>query len=168
MLYSEHRDSIQSGDLLAWSHHGWALWYDFQIQVVRMFTRSEYAHVGIAWRTSGRLFVIEAVTPRVQIFPLSLCENFYHLSMGKELTWDAEEFALSQVGEPYSKWMCLKAAFHNLRKGDLGEWQCAKLANEILRVNGFDFGETYEPTSLVQAVLDTGKSLAYIRMKDDK
>ena len=69
--YSEYRDQIKSGDLLAWSHRGFRSWHDFKVQAVRLFTQSEYSHVGIAWVVGGRVFVIEAVEPRVRIFPLS-------------------------------------------------------------------------------------------------
>ena len=53
MKYINFRENIVSGDLLAWTHHGWNSWYNFQIQMVRAFTQSEYSHVGIAWCTGG-------------------------------------------------------------------------------------------------------------------
>ena len=165
MNYLDYRENIVSGDLLAWTHHGWNSWYNFQIQMVRAFTQSEYSHVGIAWVTSGRVFVLEAVVPYVRIYPLSKCESFYYIGMHKELSKEAEEFALSQVGEPYSKLMCLKAFYNMLGKGDMGGWQCAKFANEILTVNGIDYGTAFEPTTLVQAALEDGKELMYLTTK---
>jgi len=60
MKYSEVRDTIKSGDLLAWSHRGWRTWYDIKIQAVRFFTQSEFSHVGVAWAVGGRVFVLEA------------------------------------------------------------------------------------------------------------
>lgn len=162
MNYKDYRKRIQSGDLIAWSHHGFKSFYDFQVQMVRAFTQSEYSHVGIAWRISGRLFILEAVVPCVRIFPLSLCESFYHIDMDKGLHYDAEEFALSQIGEPYSKWEAIKAFLGQVRKGDSGTWQCAKYAAEVLRANGIDYGEAFTPTALVQAALIDGKRLRYI------
>ena len=111
MKYLDFRENIVSGDLLAWSHHSWNSWYNFQVQMVRAFTQSEYSHVGIAWCTGGRVFVIEAVVPYVRIYPLSKCENFYYIRINKELSNKAEEFALSQIGEPYSKRMAIQSFF---------------------------------------------------------
>lgn len=130
---------------------------------MRIFTQSEYSHVGVAWKTKGRLFVLDAVVPRVQICPLSLCDDFYHIDMGKTLSKAAEEFALSQVGEPYSKWQAVAAFFNHVHKGDRGTWQCAKYANEILRANGFDYDEAFTPSTLVQKVLEDGKALTFVQ-----
>ena len=46
-----------------------------------MFTRSTYAHVGLAWVIGGRVFVLEAVKPRLRIYPLSKYANFYLLGL---------------------------------------------------------------------------------------
>ena len=166
MKYADFRENIVSGDLLAWTHKGWNSWYNFQIQMVRAFTQSEYSHVGIAWATGRRVFVLEAVVPFVRIYPLSMCENFYYIGMHKELSEEAEEFALSQIGELYSKIMCFKAFFGMITKGDSGRWQCAKYANEVLRANGIDYGNNFTPTSLVQAALEDGKDLMYLTTND--
>lgn len=164
MTYTEARENIKSGDVLAWSYNGspFKSWHNFQVWLVRLMQRSEYTHVGIAWRIAGRIFILEAVVPCVRIFPLSLCESFYHVDMQKGLNYDAEEFALSQIGEPYSKIEAIKAFFNQVRKGDSGTWQCAKYAAEVLRSNGIDYGEAFTPTSLVQAALADGKRLRYV------
>lgn len=162
MEYKDYRNRIHSGDLIAWTHKGWKSFYDFQVQMVRAFTQSEYSHVGIAWRVNGRLFVLEAVVPCVRIFPLSLCESFYHIDMEQILTKPAEEFALSQIGEPYSKLLAIKSFLGMVKQGDDGSWQCAKYANEVLRANGFDCGTAFTPTTLVQAALRDGKDLRYV------
>ena len=163
MFYKDYRDNIKSGDVLAWTHKGWNSFYNFQVQMVRTFTQSEYSHVGVAYVLGTRLLLIEAVVPRVQLFPLSLCESFYHISMDKPFTQEAEDFALNQIGEPYSKWMAIKAFFGGVTKGDSGIWMCSKLCNEILRVNGFDYGENFTPSTLVQAALEDGKKLTYVK-----
>ena len=77
--YANIRQHIKSGDLLAWSHRApwWASLRDCKIALVRLFTRSEYCHVGIAWVLGGRVFVIEAVKPEVRIYPLSKLAPFY-------------------------------------------------------------------------------------------
>src|SRR3990167_457790 len=98
MKYAEVREHLKSGDLLAWSHRGWGSWYDFQIQMVRMFTRSEYCHVGIAWVVSERVFVLEAVSTGVRIFPLSRELPFYWVPLRSAWEDEVDAWALKQVG----------------------------------------------------------------------
>lgn len=167
MDYTEARKSIHTGDLLAWTHRGWKSFYDFQLQAVRIATESEYTHVGVAWVTSGRVFVLEAVSPCVRIYPLSLLGDFYHIPMKKSLSKEALTFALAQIGEPYSKLMAVKALFGLVSKGDSGEWQCAKYVAEIMQANGvvLDCGTTYTPSAIVQSALNSGKQLRFIKNK---
>jgi hypothetical protein len=133
MKYAEARPQIKSGDLLAWSHRGWRSWYDIQIQLVRFFTQSEYSHVGVAWVTGGRTFVIEAVTPKVRIFPLSKLGDFYWIPDFIDWTPELEERALSYVGTEYSKLEALSAFFG--QSWDSAKMQCAKLAMTIAGVH---------------------------------
>jgi hypothetical protein len=150
--YQGARGQIKSGDLLAWSHRSWASWYDLQVQAVRVFTRSEYCHVGVAWVVAGRVFVIEAVTPQVRIFPLSKLLPFYWMPLGAPWKKETEEFALSQVGLYYSKWQAVKAYFGYTDKDDI--WQCAALTRAILSADGVDLNPEKEtPSALVYAGL---------------
>jgi hypothetical protein len=147
MQYSDARGVIRSGDILAWSHRAWGSFYDVQIQAVRFFTQSEYCHVGIAWVIGGRVFVIEAVTPKVRIFPLSKLLPFWHTPMNAEWRPATEEYALAQVGADYSKWQAVQAYFG---KPDLDHlWECAELTAEVLRRDGIDLGEKYTPSAVM-------------------
>lgn len=147
MRYGPARAQIRSGDLIAWTHRAWASWYDLQVQAVRVFTRSEYCHVGIAWVVAGRVFVIEAVTPRVRIFPLSRLLPFWLVTTRAPWRPVAEEFALAQVGQPYSKWQAIKSYFGRPDADQL--WQCAELARAILLQDGIDLGEQVTPSAIV-------------------
>jgi hypothetical protein len=155
--YAEARPQIRSGDLLAWSHRGWGSWYDIQIQMVRVFTQSEYSHVGIAWVVAGRVFVLEAVQTGVRIFPLSRLLPFYWLPLGAN--WDAEweseveAWALQQVGEPYSKWQAVLAGLGLLRAGEDNIWQCAEYAQEVARRQGTPLVGKATPADLVLAAM---------------
>ncbi len=130
MKYEDMRHTIKSGDILAFSHEGWDSFYKFKIQMVRMFTKSEYSHVGVAWVIGERVFVIEAVVPCVRIFPLTKCGNFYHIPMGIEWNDTIEEKALTHIGNPYSQITAMKAFFHKLNKGNTEE--CAALVLTIM------------------------------------
>lgn len=162
MRYAEARPRIRSGDLLAWSHRGWGSLYDLQVQAVRIFTRSEYCHVGIAWAVGGRAFVLEAVSAGVHIFPLSRLMPCYWLPLGAEWTREAEEFALSHVGERYSKWQAVLAGLHLLAPGADRIWQCAEFACMTLRANGVDLGARVTPSALVLAAQRRGAAAHYL------
>lgn len=163
MRYDEARDEIRSGDLLAWSHRGWGSWYDFQIQAVRIFTQSEYSHVGIAWVIAGRVFVLEAVGGGVRIMPLSALLPCYWLRLGATWTPAAEAAALGEVGKPYSKLQAIAAFLGRLRAGADGKWQCAEYGWWVLQKLGIDLGETYTPARMVLAAQERGAPLMYLQ-----
>jgi hypothetical protein len=152
MHYADARESIRSGDLLVWTHRSWGSWYDIQIQAVRIFTESEYSHVGVAWAIGGRVLVLEAVGAGVRIFPLSRLLPAYWVSIGR---WnaDAEAFALAHMGERYSKLEAILGFFRALRARPNGSWQCAKFAWLVLAHAGVRLGLTLTPSSLVQEAL---------------
>ena len=118
--YETIRSKIKSGDALAWTHKGWKTWYDFQIQMVRAFSQSEYCHVGVAWVIGKRVFILESVGTGIRIYPLSLELPFYWIPIKKYWTKDIEEFALSKMGAKYSKWEGIQALFGKLKNGKDG------------------------------------------------
>ena len=156
MKYDEARPLIKSGDLLAWSHRGWKSWYDVKIQLVRMFTRSEFAHVGVAWVVGGRVLCLEAVVPKVRIYPLSSLGSFYCIQ--DEIDWSAqtEELALSLVGTEYSQLEALAAFFG--RTIYPAKMQCAKFVATLmgLHVNN------RTPSDIVEIAMCQGGTLEYI------
>lgn len=158
--YEEIRPQIQSGDILAWSHKGWKSFYDVQIQLVRMATRSEYSHIGVAWVVAGRVFVIEAVVPQVRIYPLSKEVPFYWIPCGKYYWNDeVEEYALNKVGDEYSKIQAIMAFFNKIRTGEDSLWQCSELANKVLTVGGLL--KTDEAVSTPTAVVEVLQNKGY-------
>jgi len=117
------------------------------VQFVRIFTRSEYSHVGIAWAVGGRVLVLEAVSKGVRIFPLSLLLPCYWIPLGK---WSAEieERALSQVGKPYSRWQAILGGLGRLQGGADERWQCAEYVATSLGLES-----PYTPSGVVSVVL---------------
>lgn len=164
MRYDAHRQKIKSGDLLAWSHRaGWfRSWYDFKINLVRLFTRSEYSHVGVAWVFGGRVFVIESVTPLVRIVPLSNLLPCYHVGVTGGWNDQAEFWALSHVGKAqYSQWEAVKAVFGwNDRKNAFTE--CAEFAHSVYDCAGLRVECRDTPTDLVLAVQRLGGAMTYL------
>lgn len=130
MEYKDIRPTIKSGDLIAWSSGK-----GIQVNIIRIFTRSEYTHVGIAWVVDGRIFVVEAVpSDGICITVLSEHQPFYHVSHGDAFKWtaDMERFMLSKVGEEYSRWEAILGFFNKTR--DNGIWECAELVRETYSI----------------------------------
>lgn len=160
--YKEKRGDIKSGDVLAWTHRGWGSWYDFQIQMVRMFTRSEYAHVGVAWVIGGRVFVFEAVSSGVRIMPLSRLLPCYWIRLGR-WGYTAEEFALQQVAQPYSKVQAVLAGLGLLKVGHDTVWQCAEYTIEVLKAAGVNLRGPATPSWVVENLLGMGCSVEILK-----
>jgi hypothetical protein len=131
MKYSEIRDTIKTGDVLAWSEGDWKTWHGFQLNIVRAFTRSTYNHVGVAYVVSGRVFVVEAVVPLVRIFPLSKVLPCYLMHIPFESTPEMEERMMELVGKPYSKWEAIRSLFTKATDSE-SVWECSKLVNSVL------------------------------------
>lgn len=164
MDYQDVRPLIKSGDALAWTHRGWGSWHDIKIQLVRMFTRSEYSHVAVAWVVSGRVFALEAVQPCVRIYPLSQLGDFYHLPARFRLpiwTDDVETFALSKVGQPYSQWQAV-LSFFGKTKSD-SNWQCAEYAKAVLGAAEVKVYGKDTPTEFVRSLMYDGVQLTLVK-----
>lgn len=139
MNYASARPKIRSGDLLGWSHHGWGSWYDIQVQLVRMFTRSRYSHVGVASVFGDRVMIYESVSAGVREFPLSRELPFYWIPMGLEWNDAADRFVYETLGDPYSKWQAIKAQLGLLVPGADKVWECAEWAMTLYeRAFGMD------------------------------
>lgn len=130
MQYADTRSKIRSGDVLFWSHKPLRSWYDLQIQLIRFFTRSEWSHTGLAWVIGERVFVLEAVSQGVRIYPLSQTEDFTWVSRGI-FSDTQEKFALAHVGEPYSKWDAIRSFFGASNDKD-SQWFCSEYVCAVL------------------------------------
>lgn len=157
MKYEVFRENIKSGDVLAWTHKGIKSWTDFEVFVVRLMQRSEYSHVGVAWVFGGRVFILEAVGSGIRIMPLSKEVPCFHLDTKVEWTPEVEEYALSKIGEKYSKWEAIRGFFGKAK--DDNKWQCAEYTKKILSKAGIDLDCRATPSGVVDALLSENSSL---------
>ena len=152
--YADQRDNIKSGDLLAWSSDNTSLSSRLLTFIVRFFTLSEFSHVGIAYREDGRLYVLEATIPKIQLRFLSERKGFYHVPM--DVPWESSyELLLKHyIGKPYSILDCIRGY---LGKTDVSDdrWQCAELCNDFYRHIGIDLQDNYTPAKVVKAAIAT-------------
>ena len=160
MMYTEARPHIRSGDLLAFSHGDWRSWSGIKVNLVRMFTRSTYSHVGIAWVIGERVFVLEAVKPKLRIYPLSSSGDFYRLSMDAPWQQQTEAYALRKIGTDYSELLAMRAFFGPLEKGNVQE--CAAYAREVLLCDGINLGDRSTPDAVVDAALLLGANIDFV------
>jgi len=157
MKYEIARPLIKSGDLLAFSHRGWSSFYDFKVQMVRMFTRSRYSHVATAYVGMNRVWVIEAVVPEIRMIPLSNALPFDLVPMDAPWNPATEEAAISLIGRPkdkaarYSEWQAVLGGIGKLKPGADNLWMCAETAWYFAHLDGIDLGEKIYPSEIVQA-----------------
>ncbi len=151
MKYSQARPLLRSGDIVAFSGGSWKSWSDIQSSIVRIFTMSEYSHVGIVWVVGERVFVLEAVKPKLRIFPLSNYKEFYFISMDVPWSLETETYALKHIGEKYSQLKAIRAFFEPLEPGTVQ--QCAAYVREVLKKEGVYLGDTATPDKIILQAL---------------
>jgi hypothetical protein len=154
MIYSNIRSTIKTGDLIAFSGGNFSTVYELKVSLVRAFTRSEFSHIGVAWVTEGRVFLLDAVIPKIRIFPLSLDLPGYLIRMPNQLSKDATEYALSLIGQPYSNLEAIKAFLNNVKNGENGVWECAEYVANVWGKDIPEFNNIQAtPTTVVQYCL---------------
>ena len=147
--YSDIRSTIRTGDILAWSHTGNKSFYDFKLWLVKLFTKSKFTHVGIAWVVGSRVFILESVSAGVRIYPLSLALPCYLVSKG-HLSSEQLTFAISKAGQEYSTIECIKAYFNSNNLSN-SSWQCAEYVCSVLNLPC-----RATPADVVKYLLDRG------------
>ena len=162
--YKSYRENIKSGDLLIWSSPAEKSLSGLILRIIRFFTFSEYAHVGIAIYIGNRLCVIEAVVSKIQLVPVSSKEEFYHIPMNISWDKDKETFLLNKLGLSYSIKEAIKA-YLNIDLQEDDDWQCAELANRFYRSSGLEFGKNYTPSSLVKSILSNDYTIKLIKQE---
>lgn len=126
MKYIKARKKINSGDVLVWSGNSWFS------KIIKWWTKSEYTHVGIAWKAHKRLFTIEAMDLKgIQICPLSKRLPFYWIKTN--IKWNAKlsEIAFEHIGDKYSVMECIRTAAKLPCKRDR-KWHCVEFVTFIL------------------------------------
>jgi hypothetical protein len=163
--YTQARAQIKSGDLLAWSHRVpfWHSYRDFKIALIRLFTRSEFTHVGTAVWAGGRLLVLEAVKPVVRLHPVSMLGNFYWVPLPASWTPEAEQYAFAQIGDRYSVLDAIVGYF-GMPKDDHRE-QCAELKIRVAAAAGVCLGDVATPTAVVSKAASYGQTMRFITME---
>lgn len=162
MKYSDIRAEIKSGDVLAWTNRKWGSWYDFQIQMVRVGTQSEYCHVGVACIIGGRVFILESVGSGVRMFPLSLEVPFFWIPTNMKWTEEVLELALSKMGQKYSRLDGIKSLWQKIKPGTDEQWQCAEYVRFILQNAGINIDCRNTPAEVVYWLQENMSTPVYL------
>lgn len=160
MKYSEYRESIKTGDILIWSRRYNGTLKDIAPWFIRLFTQSEYNHVGIAYVINDRVMIMEATMPLIRMVPLSEHLPCYIFHMDG-LSAEAENRAFSLIGTgTYSIMESIKSYFGINKRNN--KWQCVEYVKEVYRVNGLNIPGRDTPSDFVLELQEMGRNLAYI------
>lgn len=166
MKYAEVRPKIKSGDVLAWTHKKWGTWYDFQVQMVRMFTQSEYCHVGVAYVVADRVFVLESVGAGIRMQPLSLELPFYWIPTEANWSNSTLKAAMSKMGQRYSKWDGIISMWKKIHPGDDNKWECAEYTRFIAENMDIPIDCRNVPGEVVSWLQENRSSPVYMILPD--
>jgi hypothetical protein len=160
MKYELMRNQIKSGDVLLWTHRSWKTWYDIKVMLVRLFQMSAYSHVGIAVVLAGRVWVLEAVTPKVRMVPLSNLLPCYHMTNPIGTTEEDLELGILLVGKEeieYSQAEAIRGYFGR-NDPENNQIECGELVCMILRLPCHAV-----PSDISEYMLDNGSTLTAIQ-----
>lgn len=142
---------IKTGDLLAWKKDRSSTLSNLFMKFIRLVTRSEFAHVGIAVKMEGTLYVFEAARPMVALAPVRLTEEIFHLPMGLEPTPESMTEAFKKIGLRYGYLDCVHAIIGEVSQSD-NRWQCAELTQDFYQHQGVDINVRCTPIKVVNAL----------------
>lgn len=163
-LYSQVRDSIKTGDLLAWHITRATSLFDFTLILYQKLFNVKFSHVALAVWVGNRLFAVEATPTKVRMIPLSMLDNFYLLSAGIESTPKHFDIIGRHLGKPYSLFDLLRV--HLGFKGSDQKLYCSELALQYYDEIGYFTDDIDEfddriptPDDIVERVLAQSKTL---------
>lgn len=167
VLYSEIRNELKTGDLLAWKTLRISSFFDFILFIYQKILKAEYTHVGIVIKEGERYFIVEATPPVVRLYPISLTEDFYYIPVNIEAKSSQVDGLLRILGKKYSILDFIRSLFKI--SNNPSEYYCSELAgtfyNEIGYIDDIDAGLT--PDSIVKAVANVS-SVKPIFVKNDR
>jgi hypothetical protein len=130
---------LKSGDLVYWKGQGLWAW------LIRKWTRSQFAHVGIVWRNGAGIFYADANYPQgVGLYNFAINTPTHAQHTHSAWAQDTTNFLKSQLGKPYSHWTAVLTVFKIAGKGSRA-WMCSEFVVRVLEQMGWDW-HGYQPT----------------------
>lgn len=163
-LYSDIRGELQTGDLLAWKVTRVSSFFDFILFLYQKIFKVEFSHVAVVLKLEGRYFIVEATPPRVRIYPISMCDDFYYIKTNvKKNNKKYVPLLLKHIGKSYSIFDLVKGML-NMKSSDKSLY-CSELAYNFYKDIGFITDETsgLTPQSLVDKIVSiTESDIVYV------
>ena len=169
-LYSQTRDSIKTGDLLAWRITKVSNIFGFILILYQKLFKVKFSHVAVAVWIGNRLFAVEATPSKVRIIPMSMLDNFYLISAGVQDNVSHFDIIGTHIGKPYSLFDLVRVIFGF--KGSESSLYCSELALQYYDEIGYftddvdEFGDHIPtPDDIVERVLAQSKSpIEFVRI----
>lgn len=138
---------LHNGDLLYWKGKGFFPW------LVRTWTRSTYAHVGVFFNNGQGGAYFES-QPGLGVRMVSIAVDPPQACQITTCAWDTQitQKVINLEGRPYSYWTSIATILGIAGKGT-SAYMCSELAMQILSFCGWDFkGAHYTPIGLSLAI----------------
>ena len=158
--YLEKRHLIKSGDLIVWGTKSDDSFLSFR-NLIKFFTASDFVHTAVAWNKSGRIFVLDAVMPRIRLKPLSDMRQCYLVPMNIHWNDGLEKKLLSYVGQEYSVPQAIMSYFTRPLKDD--KWHCVEVVKDFYEYAGLKIDSKYIPGDFVEAAIKK-RNTSIVRM----
>lgn len=162
-LYSDVRDEIRTGDLLAWEITKISSIFDFILILYQKIFKVKFSHVAIAVRLDDRVLIVEATPPRVRIFPVSMCDDFYLIKTNMPNNPKYLNHLFKHLGKKYSLFDLIKGMLGF--KNDENNFYCSELAHDFYKAFGLltDESSGITPQALVDKVVNiTGNEPIFV------
>lgn len=157
VLLSDIKDQINTGDLVAFSHREYGSITSFILWLYQKVAKVDYSHVGVVIKLGERLFIVEAVPPRVNITPIEKVDDFYWIPTKIQTSerWQID-YLLKSVETPYS---IVDMFTHYLgMKFRKDRVYCSELASAFYYHVGYilDRSAGHTPDKIVRATKEAG------------
>lgn len=167
VLYSEIRDEIETGDLLAWRIKHVGSFTDLILLLYQKILKARFSHVGIAVKIGNRYFLLDATPPVVRLIPISMTGDFYLIKTNLKVKPRQVDLLLEHIGKKYDLIDLVRGVFGIKKNKD--NFYCSELANYFYKKIGFvseiDTGLT--PDCLINYVVQK-HSLTIVEIKNDR
>ena len=171
MDYCVFRNQIKTGDLIAYSISSSNFKNRVILDAIRILTKSEFNHIGIAYENNGRLFLLEATRPCSGPVLLSKTASFYHISVNAEIA-DLHPL-FNYIGLDYSYTKAIQSLYKNPSSDSDIKTEgifCSELCVRIYKEYGIDIdyrnGST--PGAIVKTALARkGAKMTYVKVKSN-
>lgn len=149
MDYQEARKLIRTGDQAFYTHTG------IGGKIISFFTKSRLTHVGTFFRFNDRLFIVEAVVPRVRMVLGSYDPNFTWVALGLNPPKEIEDtFFKVLEGGKYSWGECITGYLGFNKDND--RWQCSELSKYWCRLNSMNLRPGATPAAFYNELIEAG------------